>query len=36
MITTQHVFFSDGRVTPYDTLIIAAGSRSHMPPMDGL
>ncbi|WP_285249689.1 nitrite reductase large subunit NirB [Pseudarthrobacter sp. fls2-241-R2A-168] len=33
---TKHVFASDGRVTPYDTLIIATGSRSHMPPMDGL
>ncbi|WP_142060647.1 nitrite reductase large subunit NirB [Pseudarthrobacter sp. B4EP4b] len=33
---TKHVFSSDGRVTPYDTLIIATGSRSHMPPMDGL
>src|SRR5919112_1323431 len=33
---TRHVFSSDGRVTPYDVLIIATGSRSHMPPMDGL
>jgi nitrite reductase (NADH) large subunit len=33
---TKHVFSSDGRVTPYDVLIIATGSRSHMPPMDGL
>lgn len=33
---TKHVFTSDGRVTPYDTLIIATGSRPHMPPMDGL
>ncbi|WP_104060430.1 nitrite reductase large subunit NirB [Arthrobacter sp. 4R501] len=33
---TKHVFSNDGRVTPYDTLIIATGSRSHMPPMDGL
>ncbi|MDQ0689705.1 nitrite reductase large subunit NirB [Arthrobacter sp. W4I7] len=33
---TKHVFSSDGRVTPYDTLVIATGSRSHMPPMDGL
>lgn len=32
----KHVFSSDGRVTPYDTLIIATGSRSHLPPMDGL
>ncbi|MEE2522179.1 nitrite reductase large subunit NirB [Pseudarthrobacter sp. J75] len=33
---TRHVFSSDGRVTPYDVLIIATGSRSHMPPMEGL
>ena len=33
---TKHVFSNDGRVTPYDALIIATGSRSHMPPMDGL
>jgi nitrite reductase (NADH) large subunit len=33
---TKHVFSNDGRVTPYDTLVIATGSRSHMPPMDGL
>ncbi|MDQ0922162.1 nitrite reductase (NADH) large subunit [Pseudarthrobacter sp. W1I19] len=33
---TKHAFSSDGRVTPYDTLIIATGSHSHMPPMDGL
>lgn len=33
---TRHVFSSDGRVTPYDVLIIATGSRSHMPPMDGV
>lgn len=32
----KHVFSSDGRVTPYDTLIIATGSRSHLPPLDGL
>ncbi|MEV7999876.1 nitrite reductase large subunit NirB [Pseudarthrobacter oxydans] len=32
----KHVFSSDGRVTPYDTLIIATGSRPHLPPMDGL
>jgi nitrite reductase (NADH) large subunit len=32
-----HVVFSDdGQVTPYDQLIIATGSRSFMPPMDGL
>ncbi len=30
------VFSDDGRVTPYDELIIATGSRSFMPPMDGL
>ncbi|TLM84735.1 Rieske 2Fe-2S domain-containing protein [Pseudarthrobacter sp. NamE5] len=33
---TKNVFSSDGRVTPYNTLIIATGSRSHMPPMKGL
>ncbi|WP_455835319.1 nitrite reductase large subunit NirB [Pseudarthrobacter siccitolerans] len=33
---TKHVFSNDGRVTPYDILIIATGSRSHMPPIDGL
>lgn len=32
----KHVFSSDGRVTPYDTLVIATGSRPHLPPMDGL
>jgi nitrite reductase (NADH) large subunit len=32
-----HVVFSDdGRVTPYHKLIIATGSRSFLPPMDGL
>ena len=32
-----HVVISDdGQVTPYDQLIIATGSRSFMPPMDGL
>ncbi len=32
-----HVVFSDdGQVTPYDQLIIATGSRSFMPAMDGL
>ncbi|MET0694768.1 MAG: nitrite reductase large subunit NirB [Propionibacteriaceae bacterium] len=30
------VYSSDGGVTPYDDLIIATGSRSFMPPMDGL
>ena len=29
------VFADDGRVTPYDQLIIATGSRSFMPSMDG-
>ncbi|WP_411374227.1 NAD(P)/FAD-dependent oxidoreductase [Arthrobacter sp. MPF02] len=33
---TRHVFSSDGRVTPYDTLIIATGSRPYLPPLDGL
>src|SRR4029453_12470029 len=32
----KHVFTSDGRVTPYDVLVIATGSRSLMPPIDGL
>ena len=32
-----HVVFSDdGQVTPYDQLIIATGSRSFMPPMEGM
>ena len=30
------VFSDDGQVTPYDELIIATGSRSFMPPMEGL
>jgi nitrite reductase (NADH) large subunit len=30
------VFSDDGQVTPYDSLIIATGSRSFVPPMDGL
>ena len=30
------VFSDDGQVTPYDQLIIATGSRSFMPGMDGL
>ncbi|MGH7752067.1 MAG: NAD(P)/FAD-dependent oxidoreductase, partial [Gemmatimonadales bacterium] len=30
------VFSGDGRATPYDVLIIATGSRSHLPPMDGM
>ena len=30
------VFSDDGQITPYDTLIIATGSRSFMPKMDGL
>ena len=32
----QMVFSDDGQITPYDELIIATGSRSFMPPMDGL
>jgi nitrite reductase (NADH) large subunit len=32
----QVVFSDDGQITPYDELIIATGSRSFMPPMDGL
>ena len=32
-----HVVFSDdGRITPYDQLIIATGSHSFMPPMEGM
>jgi nitrite reductase (NADH) large subunit len=27
---------SDGRVTPYDTLLLATGSRAWLPPIDGL
>jgi nitrite reductase (NADH) large subunit len=30
------VFSDDGQVTPYDELIIATGSRSFVPPTDGL
>ena len=30
------VFSDDGQITPYDELIVATGSRSFMPPMDGL
>ena len=30
---SKHVFAADGRVEPYDDLIIATGSRSHVPPM---
>ncbi len=30
------VFSDDGAITPYDELIIATGSRSFMPPMEGL
>ncbi len=33
---SRHVFASDGRVAQYDQLIIATGSRSFLPPMDGL
>jgi len=32
----QVVFSDDGQITPYDELIIATGSRSFVPPMDGL
>ncbi|MGF4043401.1 nitrite reductase large subunit NirB [Paenarthrobacter nitroguajacolicus] len=32
---SKHVFAADGRVEPYDDLIIATGSRSHLPPMEG-
>jgi nitrite reductase (NADH) large subunit len=32
----QVVLSDDGQLTPYDELIIATGSRSFMPPMDGL
>ena len=30
------VFSDDGQVTPYDQLILATGSRSFLPPMDGM
>ncbi|UVJ38789.1 NAD(P)/FAD-dependent oxidoreductase [Arthrobacter sp. CJ23] len=33
---SKHVFTGDGRVVPYDVLIIATGSRSYLPPMDGI
>lgn len=33
---SKHVFAADGRVVPYDVLIIATGSHSFLPPMDGL
>ncbi|WP_426979824.1 nitrite reductase large subunit NirB [Pseudarthrobacter sp. O4] len=33
---TKYVFANNGHVIPYDVLIIATGSRSFMPPMDGL
>ncbi|MBT2596546.1 NAD(P)/FAD-dependent oxidoreductase [Arthrobacter sp. ISL-72] len=33
---TKYVFASNGHVVPYDVLIIATGSQSFMPPMDGL
>ncbi|MFW0772825.1 nitrite reductase large subunit NirB [Paenarthrobacter nitroguajacolicus] len=33
---SKHVFAADGRVEPYDDLIIATGSRSHLPPMEGV
>ena len=29
------VYGDDGSVTPYDTLVLATGSRSFFPPMDG-
>ncbi|MFK0039475.1 nitrite reductase large subunit NirB [Paenarthrobacter sp. NPDC090517] len=32
---SKHVFAADGRVEPYDDLVIATGSRSHLPPMEG-
>src|SRR5258707_6707914 len=33
---TKEVFCADGRSVPYDTLLIATGSRPFIPPMDGL
>ena len=33
---TKYVFANNGHVVPYDVLIIATGSQSFMPPMDGL
>ncbi|MDQ0078397.1 nitrite reductase large subunit NirB [Arthrobacter oryzae] len=33
---TKYVFANNGHVVPYDVLIIATGSQSFIPPMDGL
>ena len=33
---TKNVFHANGQCTPYDTLLIATGSRPFIPPMDGL
>lgn len=33
---TKEVFWADGQSLPYDTLLIATGSRPFIPPMDGL
>ena len=33
---TKEIFHADGQSTPYDTLLIATGSRPFIPPMDGL
>ena len=32
----RKVFADDGQVVPYDTLILATGSRTFFPPMDGM
>jgi nitrite reductase (NADH) large subunit len=32
----KKVFADDGQVVPYDTLIVATGSRTFFPPMDGM
>lgn len=33
---SKHVYGDDGSTTPYDKLILATGSRSFFPPMDGM
>ncbi|MEV7628879.1 nitrite reductase large subunit NirB [Actinoplanes sp. NPDC089786] len=33
---SRHVYTEDGTATPYDKLIIATGSRAHVPPIPGL
>ena len=33
---SRHVYTEDGTATPYDKLIIATGSRAHVPPIPGI